>query len=215
MKNVLVLGFVFLLLVVMVSATTDDQLNEFFNMYASNFQIQTIWAGQAITPTGQIAKLSLVNIKWTDKEGNVNQERRFYANFQGSAPDVVRHFDDGRDVKTLISYPSGICGQKAPDGSCGVKSFTFTYGYNLIFNKPYVTGDKVSYHRYVVEVDPATGQATGGVVKEIVTDATFTGKADIEDSPPNIQNNPITLTFVNQNGIISDDTTTFRYQLPK
>ena len=81
------------------------------------------------------------------------------------------------------------------------------YSYDFANNKYY-------YHRYNIEVDPATGQATGGVVKEIVTNATFTGKADIEDIPPNIQNKQSILTFVNQNGIISEDTTTFVIQVP-
>lgn len=201
MREKILFGLAFLLLIAVVSATTDEQLNNFFNMYSSNFQITTIWAGEAVTPSGEVAKLSIVNLKWTDNEGNTFQERRFYANFQGSANDVVRHFSDGQDVTTLISYPSGTCEQKAPDGSCGVKSFNFMYLYDFADNKYY-------YHRYNIEVDPATGQATGGLVKEIVTDATFTGKADIEDSPPNIQNKQLTLTFVNQNGIISEDTTT-------
>lgn len=201
MKKSLIFGIALLLLVTVVCATTDEQLNDFFNMYSSNFQISTIWAGEATTPSGQVAKLAIANLKWTDNEGNTFQERRFYANFQGSANDVVRHFSDGQDVKTLISYPSGTCKQQSPDGSCGVESFNFVYSYDFADNKYY-------YHRYNIEVDPATGQATGGVVKEIVTDAAFTGKADIEDSPPNIQNKQLTLTFVNQNGIISEDTTT-------
>ena len=208
MKKILFLGLILVLFMVVVTATTDEQLNEFFNKYASNFQISTIWAGEAVTPSGQVAKLALVNLKWTDNQGQVFQERRFYANFQGSAPDVVRHFSDAQNVTTLITYPQGICEQKAPDGSCGVKSFTFMYPYDF-------TANKFSYHRYNINVDPATGQATGGFVKEIVTDAKFTGKADIEDSPPNIQNNPSTLTFVNQNGIISKDTTKIAIQVPK
>ena len=190
-----------------VSATTDEQLNDFFEMYASNFQIQTVWAGEATTNTGQVAKLSIVNLKWTDNQGQVFQERRFYANFQGSAPDVVRHFNDGKEVKTLITYPQGTCGQTAPDGSCGVESFNFMYSYDFADNKYY-------YHRYNIQVNPTTGQATGGTIKEIITDATFTGKADIEDTPPNIQNNQLTLTFVNQNGIISEETTDVKIQVP-
>ncbi len=207
MKKSLIFGLTFLLLVVTVFATTDEQLNSFFNMYASNFQISTIWAGEAVTPSGQVAKLAIVNLKWSDDQGQVFQERRFYANFQGSAPDVVRHFSDAKDVTTLITYPQGTCGQKAPDGSCGVKSFTFMYSYDF-------KDDKFFYHRYNIDVDPATGQATGGVVKEIIMDATFTGKADIEDRPPSIENTQTALTFTNQNGIISEDTTTFSYTLP-
>ena len=202
MKKTFIFGLLLMLaLTTTAFATTDTQLNTFFNLYSSNFQISTIWAGEAVTPNGQVAKLSIVSLKWTDNKGSIFQERRFYANFQGSAPDVVRHFSDGQNVTTLISYPSGVCKQKAPDGSCGVESFNFMYVYNS-------TPTKFSYHRFNINVDPATGQATGGVVKEIVTDATFTGKADIEDSPPNIQNKPSTLTFTNQNGIISEDTTT-------
>ncbi len=208
MRKIFIFGLVaFFSLLVLVNATTDEQLSEFFNMYASNFQIQTVWAGQAVTPSGQVAKLSIVNIKWTDNHGQVFQQRRFYANFQGSASDVVRHFSDGQDVTTLMTYPQGTCEQEAPDGSCGVKSFWFMYSYNTI-------GDKRYYHKYIIDVDPATGQATAGVVKEIIVDATFTGKADIEDTPPNIQNNPLTLTFVNQNGILSKDTTSFVTQVP-
>jgi len=81
-----------------------------------------------------------------------------------------------------MSYPQGTCGQKAPDGSCGVKSFSFNYPYD------YSDPTKVYFHRFNIEVDPATGQATGGVVKEIIIDSTYQGKYDIEDSPPNIQN---------------------------
>lgn len=206
MKKNLIFGMLLVLLittavVTTVIATTDNELNTFFNMYSSNFQITTIWAGEAVTPSGQVAKLAIVNLKWTDNEGNTFQERRFYANFQGSASDVIRHFSDAQKVTTLINYPSGTCEQKAPDGSCGVKSFTFMYAYDS-------TSTEFSYHRFNIDVDPATGQATGGVVKELVTDATYTGKADIEDSPPNIKNTPSTLTFTNQNGIISEDTTT-------
>lgn len=202
MKKSLIFGIAFLLIISIVSATTDEQLNNFFKMYSSNFQITTIWAGEATIPSGQVAKLSIVNLKWTDKEKNTFEERRFYANFR-SVPDgdVVRHFDDGKNIETLMTYPQGTCKQKAPDGSCGVKSFNFAYLYDFVDNKYY-------YHRYNIEIDPATGHATGGLVKEIVTDATFTGKADIEDSPKNIQNKQLTLTFVNQNGIISEDTTT-------
>lgn len=196
----------FILLITVVTATTDEQLNNFFNMYASNFQITTIWAGEATTQFGQVAKLSIVNLKWTDNQGQVFQERRFYANFQGSAPDVVRHFSDAKNVTTLISYPSGTCEQKAPDESCGVTSFTFMYLYDY-------KDDRFFYHRYEIKVNPETGHATGGVVKEIVTDATFTGKADIEDQPPNLKDDSYTLTFTNQNGIISEDTTTFYYNV--
>lgn len=202
MKINLLFGLIFLSLIVVVSATTDQQLNDFFNMYSDNFQITTIWAGEATTPQGDVAKLSIVNLKWTDKDGNTFQEKRFYANFR-SVPDgdVVRHFDDGKNVETLMSYPQGTCEQKAPDGSCGVKSFSFNYPYD------YSDPTKVYFHRFNIEVDPATGQATGGVVKEIIVDSTYQGKYDIEDSPPNIQNKQLALTFVNQNGIISQDTT--------
>lgn len=203
MKGKILFGLIFLVLVTVVSATTDEQLNDFFNMYSSNFQISTVWAGEATTSSEEVAKLAIVNLKWTDKEGSTFQERRFYANFR-SAPDadVVRHFDDGKDIKTMIIYPQGICEQKAPDGSCGVKSFNFNYPYDYTDNK------RVAFHRFDIEVDPATGQATGGIVKEIVVDATYPGKWDIEDTPPNIQNKQLILTFVNQNGIISEETST-------
>ncbi len=223
-EKFLLFGWVLILLIVVVPATTDEQLNDFFNMYGSNFQISTLWAGEATTPEGQIAKLAIVKIEWTDNEGNDFQERRFYASFQGSAPDVVRHFSDGQNIETLISYPSGDCEQKAPDRSCGVESFDFLYSYPTIGNSTVdnSTGEYLrdtieskylyhNYHRYYIQVDPATGQATSGVVKEIVTDAKFKGKADIEETPPNIQNKQSTLAFINQNGIISEDTTTFYY----
>ena len=201
-EKIFIFGLSLLLLVMVVSATTDEQLNDFFNMYSSNFQISTIWAGEAVTPQGDVAKLSIVNLKWTDKEGNTFQEKRFYANFR-SVPDadVIRHFDDGKSVETLMTYPQGTCEQKAPDGSCGVKSFSFNYPYD------YTDSKRVAFHRFNIQVDPATGQATGGVVKEIIVDATYSGKWDIEDTPPNIQNKQLTLTFVNQNGIISQVST--------
>ena len=192
MKNFLILGLVFLLLIVTVTATTDEQLNEFFRLYSKNFEISTVWAGEATTPSREVAKLGIVSLKWTDLDGQTFEERRFYASFKGA-----RHFDDGKEIKTMIKYPEGTCGQKAPDESCGVTSFTLNYMYDYKDKKYY-------YHKYDVEVDPETGQATGGIVKEIIIDATFTGKFDIEDSPPNIQNNPSTLPFVNQNGIISE-----------
>ncbi len=208
MKKSFVFGLISLLLVTTVFATTDEQLNDFFEMYASDFQITTLWAGEAITQSDQVAKLSIINLKWTDNQGNVWQERRFYANFQGSASDVVRHFDDGKNIETLITYPQGTCEQKALDGSCGVKSFDFNYAYN------YTDPERVAFHKFNIEVDPVTGQATEGMVEEIIVDATYSGKWDFEDNPPpNIQNKQSVLTFVNQNGIISEDTTIFSIEL--
>lgn len=210
MKGKIFLGLAFLLLITVVSATTDEQMNDFFNMYSTNFQITTIWAGEAVTPQGDIAKLSIVNLKWTDREGNTFQERRFYANFRAVPDaDVIRHFDDGHNVETLMTYPEGTCEQKAPDGSCGVKSMSFNYPYDYTDNK------RVAFHRFNIEIDPTTGQATSGIVKEIIVDATYLGKWDIEDTPPNLQNKQLTLTFVNQNGIISQETTETSISLDK